>query len=580
MSSTNRYTIVSHEASVIARRYIKRNETVKYLSGIQVHITPEEEKEMTARKKDFSIVVSSRSKCTSLFMGPARFANHDCKANAKLMTTSHAGIEIVATRAIDVGEEITVTYGDNYFGDDNCECLCQSCEDGLKNGWEPEEGAVISKATSADDEENRRDSYSLRRRRRDDSIGSSSRTSSANPVMRPRIYKSKLKATKLGLDARGSPTPEATPRGRKRAADGMATPPVTPAKRLKLTQESEESHSSAAAIALTSRDSSSSVMSASSSNEDMHETDVTSPEKESPEPTLQTPLKNSMGASHGGRSSSNNIVNVAPFSPQSADEAQSPPPYKSDSLALSSAEAKQRLALTTMSISAILNAPSAAEEQSRLKLEPAAEPTPTIAISIEAVDETETTPMVDDAPKRRKYQRRVFIKQTTPPARLRIPGDYVLTPLLLSQPDMAWVQCSTCNNYFVQQNAYFTKASCPRCERHSKLYGYMWPKTDRAGPSDKEQRVLDHRTIHRFLDTYDERKARGRKTVGNTRASSEDTVDAEPERGARTKRKYSRRASKVLDVIVVSNDNDDDDEQELVRRSGRKRRVSSKLADL
>ncbi len=121
VNATNRYTIVSQEASVTARQFIKRNETVKYLSGIQVVITPEEEEEMALRKKDFSIVVSSRSKSASLFMGPARFANHDCDANARLVTRSQAGIEIIACKDIEVGDEITVTYGENYFGEDNCE---------------------------------------------------------------------------------------------------------------------------------------------------------------------------------------------------------------------------------------------------------------------------------------------------------------------------------------------------------------------------------------------------------------------------------------------------------------------------
>ncbi len=61
-------------------------------------------------------------------MGPARFANHDCDANARLMTTGQAGIEIIARRDIDVGDEITVTYGESYFGENNCECLCKTCE--------------------------------------------------------------------------------------------------------------------------------------------------------------------------------------------------------------------------------------------------------------------------------------------------------------------------------------------------------------------------------------------------------------------------------------------------------------------
>jgi histone-lysine N-methyltransferase SUV420H len=290
VNTTNRYTIVSHEAAITARRHIRRNEAIKYLSGIQVIITPEEEKEIAVRKKDFSIVVSSRNKCTSLFMGPARFANHDCEANAKLVTTSHAGIEIIATRDIEIGEEITVTYGENYFGEDNCECLCMTCEDMLRNGWEPEDGPVVVRKSV----EEKNDTYSLRRRRRDDSIGGSSRTSSVTPTLRPKMSKRSLKSSRLGSArdsaAVNSPTPESTPHGRKRGIDALASPPITPAKRLKHLLDAPELLPLDRAA---SRGSSSS-RSGSFSNGDAVETDVTSPEKESPEPVMPTPVKDSV----------------------------------------------------------------------------------------------------------------------------------------------------------------------------------------------------------------------------------------------------------------------------------------------
>jgi hypothetical protein len=71
--------------------------------------------------------------------GPVRFANHDCKANARLVTTGSTGMKIVATRDIEIGEEITVTYDDDYFGEGNCECLCRTCEDCCRNGWRSED---------------------------------------------------------------------------------------------------------------------------------------------------------------------------------------------------------------------------------------------------------------------------------------------------------------------------------------------------------------------------------------------------------------------------------------------------------
>jgi histone-lysine N-methyltransferase SUV420H len=94
--------------------------------------------------------------------------------------------------------------------------------------------------------------------------------------------------------------------------------------------------------------------------------------------------------------------------------------------------------------------------------------------------------------------------------KVRVPGDYVLTSALLAEPASSWIVCKICEEAFVQKDAYFTRSSCPRCERHSKLYGYMWPKTDKEGKHDTEERVLDHRTVHRFVKPQEERDIRKR----------------------------------------------------------------------
>ncbi|KAH0151891.1 hypothetical protein KCU86_g21593, partial [Aureobasidium melanogenum] len=105
VTTTNRYTITTHEAATVARKHIRRNETIKYLTGVQVAMSEAEEKILGVN--DFSVVMSSRKKRPSLFLGPARFANHDCNANAKLVTMGHNGMTIVSVRDIDIGEEIT-----------------------------------------------------------------------------------------------------------------------------------------------------------------------------------------------------------------------------------------------------------------------------------------------------------------------------------------------------------------------------------------------------------------------------------------------------------------------------------------
>jgi histone-lysine N-methyltransferase SUV420H len=126
----------------------------------------------------------------------------------------------------------------------------------------------------------------------------------------------------------------------------------------------------------------------------------------------------------------------------------------------------------------------------------------------------------------------------------RVPGDYVLTPLLLAQPASAWISCKICDEFFVQLDAYFTRSACPRCERHSKLYGYQWPKTDKEGKNDDEERVTDHRTVHRFIRHDEEklirRRGRGASTGGSTSAMRENSCSPTEEEDASAGRRSGR----------------------------------------
>lgn len=189
VATTNRYTIETAEACVKARKTIRKGEVVKFLTGIQVEMTEKEEEELSSRT-DFSIVLSSRRKRPSLFLGPARFANHDCDSNARLNTSGPHGIHIVAVKEIMAGEEITVTYGEDYFGIDNCECLCGTCESLQRNGWDPK-GPWL-KDDSSDEESGDEDEEA--------SAGSSSRPAS-------RAERKPLKSEVLGKRKRGDETP-------------------------------------------------------------------------------------------------------------------------------------------------------------------------------------------------------------------------------------------------------------------------------------------------------------------------------------------------------------------------------------
>jgi len=136
VNSTDRYTLLTHEACVHGRRSIRSGETIKFLAGCMLLMTDEEEASLDDNS-DFSVICTSRMKGTSVLLGPARFVNHDCDPNCKFITTNKDNITIMAIRNIAMGEEITIKYSEDYFGENNSECLCQTCESRAQNGFAP-----------------------------------------------------------------------------------------------------------------------------------------------------------------------------------------------------------------------------------------------------------------------------------------------------------------------------------------------------------------------------------------------------------------------------------------------------------
>jgi hypothetical protein len=128
VTTTNRYQTTSPQASITARRNIEPHKEIKYLIGVLVEISEEQEKDLELARKDFSLVISSRRQRRLLFLGPARFTNHDCDANARLAAKGLIGMQVISIKSINEGDEITVFYGEDYFGDGNEECLCYTCE--------------------------------------------------------------------------------------------------------------------------------------------------------------------------------------------------------------------------------------------------------------------------------------------------------------------------------------------------------------------------------------------------------------------------------------------------------------------
>lgn len=62
---------------------------------------------------------------------PMRYTNHSCRPNARLVIRG-GRVEFYAARAIDVGEEITVDYGDTHHeGRLPCRCGATGCRGAL-----------------------------------------------------------------------------------------------------------------------------------------------------------------------------------------------------------------------------------------------------------------------------------------------------------------------------------------------------------------------------------------------------------------------------------------------------------------
>jgi histone-lysine N-methyltransferase SUV420H len=135
ITATKRYKAKPSESSVTARRDIEASKTIKYLAGVQVGVYDHQEESLASAENDFSLIVSSRRNTCSLLLGPVRFANHDCNANARFAAVGSTGVQVISTKPIRRGDEITVDYGDDYFGKYNKDCLCFTCEYQQRNGW-------------------------------------------------------------------------------------------------------------------------------------------------------------------------------------------------------------------------------------------------------------------------------------------------------------------------------------------------------------------------------------------------------------------------------------------------------------
>lgn len=126
LGETTRYGD-STQACINAVKRIKKRSRITHLTGTLFPLTQKETEMLESKGADFSLVLSQYTRKPSLFLGPGRLVNHDCNPNARLEWAC-GSVGFLALRDILPGEEITISYGDDYFDEQNLDCLCATCE--------------------------------------------------------------------------------------------------------------------------------------------------------------------------------------------------------------------------------------------------------------------------------------------------------------------------------------------------------------------------------------------------------------------------------------------------------------------
>ncbi|OAL31068.1 hypothetical protein AYO20_08399 [Fonsecaea nubica] len=110
----------------------------------RVPLTEEEIQKLAKRKKDFSVLDKTSLSRTSLLTDPPHLINRSCDPNAELQVMGEKCVGKVVNRHYHAeGEEMTISYGDEFWGNKNQDCLYEPCK--KKKLVEPEKQTTAAR---------------------------------------------------------------------------------------------------------------------------------------------------------------------------------------------------------------------------------------------------------------------------------------------------------------------------------------------------------------------------------------------------------------------------------------------------